>query len=140
MPIKIQELKVIHFEFEKEMYEPNLFEYNMTVDSGVTNYHEDGKVGILIRWKFETSEIGSKTRYGSYISEQTFIIDYPNDDLDELKCDINDVLSQSLNTSRDNLVWRKGNLKDIAVKEFNYPDFPEITHIQYVLSQILRIS
>lgn len=139
MPITAKEFKIIHFEFEKEMYEPNLFEYNMAMNSGIIHHPEYDKVGIHIRWKFEVCDIDSKTPYGSYISEQTFLIDYPNDDLDELKCDINDVLNQSLIISRGNLIERRGNLKEITLDGFRYPNFPEMSHIQYVLFQILRI-
>jgi len=52
MPITVEDIKVIHLDFEKEMYEPNLFEYNMEILSGATQSTEHGKASLLIRWKF----------------------------------------------------------------------------------------
>ncbi len=138
MPAHHDEIKVIHIDFEKEMYEPTLFEYDLSMHSKSTKSPQDRNVCILVRWRFEAFELGSKKRYGSYVSEQNFYIDYPNDDLDILKCDIDDALSLSLSTSRSAFVASKGKLKDIAIAEFKYPNFPELDHIQSVLSQFLN--
>ena len=77
MPITVEDIKVIHLDFEKEMYEPNLFEYNMEILSRATQSTEHGKASLLIRWKFETFELDSKNRFGSYVSEQPVVRDVP---------------------------------------------------------------
>ncbi len=130
------EFKVIHCDFEAEMYESPNFDYRLTLDSGANKY-SISKCKVTVSWKFSTFERNSNVMYGSYISEERFVIDYPND-IRELKWDIQELLCQSLIQSRDKFIEMNDGFKNTAILHFQCEDFPNQNHVEFVLSQILK--